>query len=196
MVAEVAVTDEDHRNDLDLHLRWFDTLSLPKSSQQELVKNLFYFRSNSSSFTTMKTLLNMCFRHPVYPRRSRNRNSLMKRITTAVLTAHYSSIVWNYMCASMYPRSAMIDVPSEASGLWGWQIWPLQRWVDQQLCSDWLPTWRNSFDASRDLVEKNTWDTLHAELNCSCVWQLHTSTQTLPKHLVGIPYLPTRVMDW
>lgn len=50
IVADVTVTDEGNRNNLDLCLRCFDILCLPKSNQQEPVKNLFYVTSNRSNF--------------------------------------------------------------------------------------------------------------------------------------------------
>lgn len=52
----------------------------------------------------------------------KEQKSLGERIAMAVPMAHYSSIVLKYTCVFMYPRSVMIDVPSKASGLWGWQI--------------------------------------------------------------------------
>lgn len=128
----------------------------------------------------------------------------MKGVATAVLIEHYSPIVLKQRCVFVCPRSVVIDVPSEPSGLWGPQIWPLQRWVDQQLRYDWL---RNALDASSDLL-------LHGihmghfvcggELcGCVCVHShIHglmymlAHTYTSKKHPVDIPYLPRRVMDW
>lgn len=182
IVAEATVTDDGNRNNLDLCLRCFDILYLPKSTQQEPVKNIFYLTSKALISTTVKILLCMPFGNTTWV--LRNRNPSVKGIAMAVPMAHYSSIVLKYTCVFMYPRSVMIDVPSKASGLWGWQIWPLQRWVDQQLCYDWLLAWRNTLDASCDLVQLGK----HKATLCTQIWVVHVcgSCTPLPKCIPNI----------
>lgn len=105
----------------------------------------------------------------------------------AVLTAFL------YCSSRLHLGSAVIDGPSEASGLWGRRVWPLQRWVDQRLRRDWLPTWSHTqmppltfscIGITQDAVHMG-WTTI----KCICVYCAY-----IPKQPIDAPYLSEKAM--